>query len=310
MNNILVTGGAGFIGSHLVERLVVKGHRVIVMDDLSNGRLENLRGVIRKITFLKHDVSKSFYDIDPDISKVDVIYHLACFPRSQSFAYPTRDVEVNINGMVNTLEMARRYNANVIFSSNSGIYDTSKIPVNEDMEDKPKTPYDLNKLTAEQYLKLYDEAYEVKHVIFRFATVYGPRQHVSNEWKPVVMEFIEKVSKGIAPTIYWDGEQTRDFIYVGDLVEALERALSNREALRETMILGSGIETSINHLYKSVCDSLGVNIPPEKGPKALGDIRRMRYDCSKAEKILGWEASTSLEEGISNIINSRSRIMR
>jgi len=264
--------------------------------------MKNLKKVIHKIIFLKHDVSKPFYDIDFNVSRVDMIYHLACFPRSQSFVNPTRDVEVNVNGMVNALEIARRNGAKVIFSSNSGIYDTSKIPINEEAEDRPKTPYDLNKLMAERYLKLYQETYGVPHVIFRFATVYGPRQQVSPEWKPVVMEFIDKLSRNTPPTIYWDGEQTRDFIYVGDLVEALVKSMNVKNALGETMILGSGEETSINQLYKSVCDQLGVNITPKHGPKALGDIQRMCYNCNKAKKILGWKSHTTLNEGIENII--------
>lgn len=271
------------------------------MDGLNNG-LENLKKVIQKIIFLKYDVFKPFYEIDSSTSKVDVVFHLACFPRSQSFANPIRDVEVNVNGMVNVLEMTRRCKAKVIFSSNSGIYDTSKIPINEEAEDKPKTPYDLNKLTAERYLKLYEEAYGVKHVIFRFATVYGPRQRVSPEWKPVVMEFIDKLSKGVAPTIYWDGEQTRDLIYVSDLVDALVKAMDCEGAVSKTMILGSGVETSINQLYKSVSKHLGVDIQPKREPKALGDIRRMRYDSRKANKILGWKAQTSLDAGVGEIL--------
>jgi len=305
--DICVLGGAGFIGSHLVESLVTKGHKVIAVDDLSNGRIENLKTVIKKIIFLKHDVSRPFYNIDPSISTVDMIYHLACFPRSQSFANPTRDVEVNVNGMVNALEIARRNRAKLIFSSNSGIYDTSKIPINEEAEDRPKTPYDLNKLTAERYLKLYQETYGVPHVIFRFATVYGPKQQVSPEWKPVVMEFIDKLSRDIPPTIYWNGEQTRDFIYVGDLVEALVKSMNVKKALGEIMILGSGVETSINQLYKSVCDQLGVDITPKHGPKVIGDIQHMCYDCSKAKKILGWKADTTLNEGVENILKEMKR---
>ncbi len=302
MKNILVTGGAGFIGSHLVDNLVTKGHKVAVVDDLSNGRIENLEEIFQNIIFLKHDVSKPFYNIDSSLPSMDVIYHLACFPRSQSFANPKRDVEVNINGMVNVLELARRNRAEVIFSSNSGIYDTSKIPIDERAADRPKTPYDLNKLTAERYLKLYKEVYGVPHVIFRFATVYGPRQRVSPDWKPVVMEFINKLSRGLAPTIYWDGEQTRDFIYVGDLVEALVKAMSCEETLEETMILGSGVETSINQLYEAVSNRLGVEISPKRESKVLGDIRRMRYDCGKAKRILNWEPGTTLKNGVDNIL--------
>lgn len=294
---VLVTGGAGFVGSHLAERLVHSNHEVIVLDDFSNGNIRNLENAQGKYTLLKHDVSKPFSSSD-----LDAIYHLACFPRSRSFANPQRDVEVNVVGMVNVLEAARKTNAKVFFSSNSGIYDTSKIPIDEKTTDKPKTPYDLDKLQAERYLKLYHETYGVKHVIFRFATVYGPRQRVSPEWKPVAMEFITKLRKEEAPTIYWDGEQTRDLIYVDDLVDALVLALNNEKANGETMILGSGKEASINELYAIISDLLDIHIEPQREPKQLGDIRRMRYNCKKAEKILGWKAKTPLKEGIKKII--------
>jgi UDP-glucose 4-epimerase len=216
---VLISGGAGFIGSHLVDSLVAEGNKVTIIDDLSNGTLNNLSKVRERYTFLRRDVSTPFYKEFPKSTNSDVIFHLACFPRSMSFEKPTRDVEVNVNGMVNILELARKTGAKVIFSSNSGIYDTSKIPINEEVEDTPKTPYDLNKLTAERYLKLYHETYGVPYTIFRFATVYGPRQRTSPEWKPVVIEFIDKLSKGQSPTIYWDGEQTRDFINVRDIKE-------------------------------------------------------------------------------------------
>ena len=186
MKKILVTGGAGFIGSHLVDLLVSKGYEVTIIDDLSNGTIENI-ACLDKVTFVKRDISTQFNDNYYIEFNTQTIYHLACFPRSQSFINPTRDVEVNINGMVNVLELARRNKSQVIFSSNSGIYDTVKIPINEQAIDKPKTPYDLDKLTAEKYLKLYQDVYNVKYVIFRFATVYGPRQRVSPDWKPVVM---------------------------------------------------------------------------------------------------------------------------
>lgn len=301
MVRILVTGGAGFVGSHLVERLVKFGHSVTVLDDLSNGTPENLDNVVDRIRFVKHDISNP---LPVQLGRVEVIYHLACFPRSQSFANPQRDIEVNVIGMVNVLEFARKNESRVVFSSNSGIYDTSKLPIDENTPDNPKTPYDLDKLEAENYLRLYNRTYGVNYVIFRFATVYGPRQKVSPQWKPVVMEFITKLRNRETPTIYWDGEQTRDFIEVGDIVEALVLTLKREKANNETMILGSGRETSINELYSTVSNLLGVNVEPVHKPMQLGDIKRMRYNCEKAHKILEWEPKVALKEGITRILET------
>ncbi len=299
MKRVLVTGGAGFIGGHLVEKLVDLNHEVIILDDLSNGDLEKLDKVQDKITFLERDVSKPFR-----IEGLDAIYHLACFPRSRSFQNPQRDVEVNVIGMVNALEVARENNAKVVFSSNSGIYDTSKIPIDENSPDKPKTPYDLDKLQAENYMKLYGETFGNEYVIFRFATVFGARQSVSPEWKPVVMEFISKLHRKQRPTIFWDGDQTRDFIHVDDVVNALVLALGSNNANGETMILGSGEETSVNDLYDLIGRLLETNIEPIRKPKQLGDIRRMRYNCEKAKRILGWNPRIPLNEGLRRTIVS------
>jgi len=298
---ILVTGGAGFIGSHLVEKLVVLNHEVDVLDDLSNGKRENLETVWSRIRFHELDVSKPLTE-HLLRNRFDAIYHLPCFPRSQSFENPKRDVEVNIIGMVNILELAKRDKPKVIFSSNSGIYDTSKMPIDENTPDDPKTPYDLDKLQAEKYLKLYHDTFGIQYVIFRFATVYGPRQSLSPRWKPVVLEFIASLLKSERPVIHWDGGQTRDFIYVNDIVNALVMALDDKNADGETMILGSGRETSINELYRVVSRIVGANIEPLHEPKKLGDIRRMRYNCKKAERILQWKATTTLEEGVRKVV--------
>lgn len=294
---ILVTGGAGFIGSHLVERLVEEGHRVLVLDDLSNGSLTNLEKVKNDIIFLKRDVSTCQIN-----SNLDAIYHLACHPRSMSFIDPMRDVDVNVKGMVNMVETAIINKPRIIYTSNSGIYDTTKIPINEDVRDNPTTPYDINKLVGEQYLKLYAKEYGIPYVIFRLATIYGPRQRVSVDWKPVIMEFIGKLSKGEAPTIYWHGNQTRDFVFVDDVVNGLLMALESEDARKKTMILGSGVETSINQLYKIVCKETEEDITPKRGPRARGDIHNMRYDCTLARKLLGWETTITLEEGVREIL--------
>lgn len=299
---VLVTGGAGFIGSHLVERLVNLEHEVFVIDDLSNGNLHNLKTVSDEIQFYHRDISHPLLNT---IEPMDVIYHLACFPRSMSLQNPQRDIEVNVKGIVNILELARQGNSTrVIFSSNSGIYDTSQLPIAEMASNDPKTPYDLNKLHAERYLTLYNVLYEIDFVIFRFGTVYGPRQKTSDEWKPVIAEFLTTLSKGLPPTIYWDGEQTRDFIHVNDIVEALILSLENQVASGNLMILGSGTEISINDLYETICNLLDVTIEPIRGPKQVGDIQRMLYNCSKAKIVLNWKPKVSLEEGIQNMIRS------
>lgn len=300
---VLITGGAGFVGSHLTDALIAGGHDVTVIDDLSNGRLENLALSEGKFTFVQKDITEptdTWFDGEPDF---DVIYNLACWPRSRSFSNPTRDVEINVIGMVHAIECALKCDARVIFSSNSGIYDTSVIPISEATGDTPKTPYDLDKLTAEEFLKIYGREFDLDYVIFRFATVYGPRQRTTDEWKPVVVEFVDKLRRGIAPSISWDGNQTRDMIFVKDLVAALVLALDSADAKHETMILGTGVENSMNDLYAEVSRQLGVDIEPNRTPKVMGDIARMRYDCAKAEHILnGWRASTSLAEGVAAII--------
>jgi UDP-glucose 4-epimerase len=304
MKRILVTGGAGFIGSHLVVELVKLGNSVTVIDDLSNGRMENLSGVEERIIFVKDDISKPF---ELRFEDYDIIYHLACYPRSLSFDNPRRDVEVNVIGTLNVLELAKRNGAKIIFPSNSGIYDTSKMPIDETSPDNPKTPYDLDKLQAENYLKLYKETYGTKYVIFRLATVYGPRQRTSLMWKPVVMEFITKLMLGKAPTIYGDGKQTRDFIHVRDVVKALILAMYSDRAEGETMVLGTGRETSINELYGLISKLMNVSIPPNYAPERVGEIRRMRYDSRKAQNLLGWKAEVSLEEGVAEVVRVVNR---
>lgn len=308
---VLVTGGVGFIGSHLVERLVKEGHKVVIIDNLSNGSNENLKGIEYE-TWWNIDISSwhlhtDFYETIPE--PIDVIYHLACFPRSMSFDNPQRDVDVNIKGMVNVLELARKNDSLVIFSSNSGIYDTSKMPVTEETSDNPKSPYDLDKLTAEKYLKLYYDLYGIEYVIFRFATVYGERQKVTEDWKPVVMTFIDKTLKNEPLEIHGGGRQTRDFIYVSDIVDALVNVLEKYEkkrhylAMNQTMLLGTGVETSIMELAKmtdKICGNIAHSFIYK--PLKLGDIMRMRYPSEKARRILNWKPQVELEEGIKRIV--------
>jgi UDP-glucose 4-epimerase len=290
---IMVIGGAGFIGSTLVKEALDEGHQVLVVDDLSNGLIEN---VDSRAGFIKHDISNP---LNFDAS-ADVIYHLACHPRSMSFARPAHDVDVNIKGAVNILEYARKYNSHVVFSSNSGIYDATYQPIKEGNPDHPKSPYDIGKQTTEKFIRLYSEIYNISAFIFRFATVYGPHQRVTNEWRPVIMTFIDYLKSGKQPYITGRGEQTRDFIYVSDVVDAL--LLSAHKYSIDPVLLGTGAETSVKQAYDIVCKTLSMNVEPEYRPPPVGEIIRMSYDVSHVKKLLSWEPKVSVEEGITRCI--------
>ena len=288
---VLITGGAGLVGSHLSDRLTEEGHEITVIDDLSNGKRENLANA--NVKLIVDDVSTCKIEGD-----FDVIYNLACFPRSMSFDDPMKDVDVNVKGMVNVLEYAKKHDSLVIFSSNSGIYDSSKMPVDELTPDHPTSPYDVDKLTAEHFCKIYNELYGVKYVIFRFAAIYGPRQAFSEDWQPVVVTFLNNVIAGRVSDVHGDGEQTRDLIYVEDIVDALVLAKEKEAAIRKTMTLGTGIETSINKLLVTCSSALQRPTDGRHTKAKDGDIKRMCYPSKLALKVLGWKAKTSLEEGV------------
>ncbi len=299
MRKCLITGGAGFVGSHLADRLVGHGDEVTVIDDFSNGSKQNISHL--SVNLLKTDISKK---LAPAVlkkladKKFDVIYHLACFPRSMSFDDPFRDVEVNVAGMVNVLELAKRTKSKVVFSSNSGIYGTpEKLPINEDCEDRPSSPYDVDKLAAEYFVKVYSRTFSIPATIFRFGTVYGSRQKVSPTWKPVIAEFVCKMLKKTAPTVDGDGEQTRDFIHVSDIVAALIKSADTETDLKP-IILSSNTETSINQLYNTIAKLLGFKKPPNKAPAKIGDVRRMWYDNARAKKVLRWSPKMNLVEAL------------
>ena len=302
----LITGGAGFIGSHLTEKLLHDGAAVVIIDDFSNGTMANLEKVKDKVTVLKHDISASFAELKEALGdyRFDGIFHLACFPRSLSLKDPFRDLEVNAKGMLNVLELARLNKAKVVFTSNSGIYgDPEYLPIDEKHTDKPSTPYDANKLVSEYYLKIYYHIYGIPIAVCRLATVYGERQRTTPEWKPVIPEFATKVWRGESPMIYWDGEQTRDLIYVNDVVQGLVKAFASESTADEVFILGTNVETSVNRIYQIVCQALGKQIEPTRAAKVTGDIRRMKLSFEKAERTFGFKPEYSLEQGIRNYIS-------
>ena len=305
MKNVLVTGGAGFVGSHLVETLVKKGIHVAVIDDFSNGNKENLNSCIDEIELIDFDIASSDWGLLDKINP-DVIFHLATHPRSFSFSNPKRNLEVNVLGTLNVLEFAKNKNSKFIYTSNSGICGDPKFfPVTEDHPEDCKTPYDANKLIGEHYAKIFHKIYGVYVVIFRLATVYGERQRINEKlgWRPLVAQFVHDVQTGNTPTIYWDGDQTRDLIHVSDVINCLILGAESDDQGGEMFLLSTNTETSINQVLEITSRISGKNIKAKNLEKNPGDIRRMLLSYEKANKAFSYTPKVLVEEGIKKYYN-------
>lgn len=294
--HVIVTGGAGFVGSHLVEELVRRRYSVTVLDDLSNSSRENLRSVIDRVKLRVVDISrKSWISKTPPAS---VVFHLACHPRSFSFMNPQRDVAVNLVGSVHVLEYARRNDSRVVFSSNSGIYGPCRL-AKENNPVSCLTPYDVDKYSTELMMRAYNNQYGIKSTVFRFATIYGPRQRVNEKygWRPVVATFATRLLMNRPVTIFGDGLQTRDLVFVKDVPDALLRSI-HYEGDFDIFNLSTGRETRVIDVFRMVSRSVGVKTSPRYGPPMPGEIRRMSYSNAMIRRKLGWRPTTSVEEGI------------
>lgn len=304
VSEILVTGGAGFVGSHLVDRLVELGHKVTVVDNFSTGKRHNLAKSESKIRIVDADISGNYEALASTLQdNFSAIFHLACHPRQHCFKDPWRDLDVNVKSTISILELARRNNAKVLYSSNSGIYGVGegRLPIDETFPDAPTTPYDIHKLASEHEIQVYSKTYSISATIFRFATVYGPRQMPTPNWKPVIAEFTYRLLRGEPPEIWGDGESTRDFIYVSDVVDAMIDAMSVETGV-QPIILSTNHEVSINTLYSMVNAIIGVKIKPNYSEAKPGEIRRMLLDNSRAKKILGWTPKVDVDNGLRKVV--------
>jgi UDP-glucose 4-epimerase len=283
----VVTGGAGFIGSHVVDALVARGDEVTVIDDLSTGRREFVNDAA---TLVVHDIREPFE------ADADVVYHLAAQADvGTSMERPGFDAAVNVIGTVNALEAARAADAGFVFSSTGGaIYGDVERPASEDAERRPVSAYGVAKLAAEAYIEGWNRIHGSSHVVLRFANVYGPRQSAALEGG-VVAIFMERLARGDETVVYGDGEQSRDFVYVGDVVDAV---LAGAAADGGTFNVGTGIETTVNELHRLCAVAVGVDAEPRHVAPRAGDARRSVLDVALAAAHLGWRPQVTLDEGL------------
>jgi UDP-glucose 4-epimerase len=284
---VVVTGGAGFIGSNLVDALAERGDHVVVVDDFSFGKRENLNP---HAELREHDIREPF-DVD-----CDVVFHLAAQADVQtSMRRPEYDAAVNVVGTVNVLSGALRAGAQVIFASSGGAgYGECPGPVDEDFPFLPLSPYGIAKKCGEEYLAGWNRIHGTSHVSLRLANVYGPRQDSGLEGG-VVAIFLERMARGEPTTIFGDGFQSRDFVYVGDVVDAMLAAVGRSGGPYN---IGTGVETCVSDLHRACADTAGVGDAPKFGEARLGDVQRSVIDPGRARHELGWTPRVGLHEGL------------
>jgi UDP-glucose 4-epimerase len=288
----IVTGGAGFIGSHVVDALLARGDEVHVLDNLATGRRENVAaGAAFHEADIRTDAHTVFDAVEPE-----TCFHLAAQADVRvSVERPDFDADVNVTGTVRVLEAARRHRAKLVFASTGGaIYGECDGPAPEDSPRRPLAPYGTAKLAAEEYLQTYNRLYGTGHVVVRYANVYGPRQEANLEGG-VVSIFMRELSQGGTPRIFGDGRQTRDFVYVGDVAQATIAALGSDGGVFN---VGTGLETSVNVLYDAVRRVAGVEREATYADPRPGEILRSVLDVSLAERELGWRAAHDLDAGL------------
>jgi UDP-glucose 4-epimerase len=294
---VLVTGGAGFIGSHVVDALLANGYEVVVVDDLSTGRESNLNP---EVTFYKLDIrSQELAEIFEKERPDFVNHHAAQMNVRRSIAEPLFDADVNIRGSLNLIECARHYQVKrfIYVSTGGAVYgEPEYLPCNELHPIRPLSQYGVSKHTVEHYLYLYNINYGLEYNILRYPNVYGPRQDPNGE-AGVVAIFIGQMLSGKEVVINGDGDQTRDFVYVGDIARANLDSLSSI-VKNEIFNLGSGKGTSVNQIFAQLQRITGYTEFPIHGPAKIGEVRHIYLDASKAAEMLGWTPTIQMKKGL------------
>ncbi|MGB9665623.1 MAG: NAD-dependent epimerase/dehydratase family protein [Ignavibacteria bacterium] len=298
--NILVTGGAGFIASHIVDAFIENGHNVTIIDNLTTGREENINPEAKfyKVD-IRDDLTKIFEEGNFDV----INHHAAQIDVRRSVTDPIYDAGVNIIGTLNLLQNAVKFGVKkFMFASTGGaVYgEQDYFPADENHKQQPLSPYGISKLAVEKYLYFYKEVHGLKYTILRYANIYGPRQNPLGE-AGVVCIFLDKILAGDQPIINGNGEQTRDYVYVKDVVKANLLTLNEEES--EIYNVGTGIETSVNELFKLINQNFNNSIKEVHGPAKPGEQMRSVITSEKIFKKFGWKPSTKLEDGLKETID-------
>lgn len=302
----LVTGGAGFIGSHLVDRLLADGHEVRVLDDFSSGREANLEHAISEIELFRGSICDADI-LARAIEGCDVVFHEAAVPSvPRSVAEPLRTNRVNIDGTLLVLETARQKRVRrVVFAASSSAYgDTQTLPKLESMPPDPLSPYALQKYAGEVYCRLYHKLYGLETVALRYFNVFGPRQNPESEYAAVIPRFIRSCLRDEPPRIYGDGEQTRDFTFVADAVEANVLAAHAARAAGAVINVAGGRRTSLNHLFTAIRKQVGTSVEALYEEARLGDVRHSLAGLDRARELLGYVPKVELDLGLARTIES------
>ena len=305
-NMILVTGGAGFIGSHIATRLVEQGERVRILDNFANSSPANLDHIRDDIELIEGDL-RSEDDLRRAVGGVELVFHegaLGSVPRS--IADPKTSFDVNAMGTLNLLNAAREAGVRrVVYASSSSVYgNTPTLPKIEDMKPMPISPYAVSKLAAEQLCVAFFLTYGLETVSLRYFNVFGPRQNPESQYAAVMPKFLVAYSNGQQPTIFGDGEQSRSFTYIDNVVDGNLFAGSSPDAAGKVMNLASDKKYSVNHIAREMARLLGVEFDPTYEPPRAGDVRESLADITIARETLDWEPKISLDEGLKRTVDA------
>ena len=300
----LITGGAGFIGSNIAEKLVSMGQQVRIIDNLTTGKLNNINHLLPQVDFIKGDIRDELL-LSKALESVDTIFHLAAMVSvPASIQEPVLCHEINVTASFNLLKNAKKMDVRrVILSSSSAVYGESKIiPKTEEVQFDLRSPYAASKAQMEMIAQMYSNVYGLETVCLRYFNVFGPRQDPDSQYAAVIPKFINVMAKGQSPIVYGDGEQTRDFVYVSDVVEANMLAAKKTDISGKIFNIASGKSVSLNELVKAINLLIGKSLFPTYAPSRSGDIKYSSADISKANQILGFTPQMNLYSGLKQII--------